>query len=144
MARGVRAEALVPSFPSKTFPNHYTLVTGLYPGHHGIVGNAMRDPRSGRTFTMQNRAEVSDAMWWGGTPIWNTVQRAGRPSAAMFWPGSEAPIGGIRPTHWRPYVDHRPDLDLVDQSLTWLDLPRPERPAFFTLFMSEVDGGGHG
>jgi predicted AlkP superfamily pyrophosphatase or phosphodiesterase len=143
MARGVRAEGLIPSFPTKTFPNHYTLVTGLYPGRHGVVGNSMRDPRTGRLFTMQKREEVSDAMWWGGDPIWNAVQRAGRTSAAMFWPGSEAPIGGMRPTYWMPYAHDRPNGERVDQVLAWLDLPPATRPAFITLYMSDVDAAGH-
>ena len=143
MARGARAEALIPSFPTKTFPNHYTLVTGLYPGHHGVVGNSMRDPRSGRLFTLRTRDEVSDAMWWGGDPIWNGVQRAGRPAAAMFWPGSEAPIAGMRPSRWFAYDEGRSNADRVDQVLAWLDLPEAERPAFITLYMSDADGAGH-
>lgn len=143
MARGVRAERLIPSFPTKTFPNHYTIVTGLYPGHHGVVGNSMRDPRTGRLFTMQKREEVSDAMWWGGDPIWNAVQRAGRVSAAMFWPGSEAPIGGMRPAHWMPYEHSQPNGERVDQVLAWLDLPASARPGFITLYMSDVDAAGH-
>jgi len=143
MARGVHADALMPSFPTKTFPNHYTLVTGLYPGHHGVVGNSMRDPRTGRFFEMRKREETSDAMWWGGDPIWNGVQRAGRASAAMFWPGSEAPINGMRPTYWAPYDQNRPNTDRVDQVLAWIDMPVPKRPAFITLYMSDVDGAGH-
>jgi predicted AlkP superfamily pyrophosphatase or phosphodiesterase len=143
MARGVRAEALIPSFPTKTFPNHYTLVTGLYPGHHGVVGNTMRDPRSGRIFAMHKREEVGDPMWWSGDPIWNAVQRAGGASAAMFWPGSEAPIGGRRPTYWMPYDQDRSNSSRVDQVLAWLDLPGAARPAFITLYMSDVDAAGH-
>lgn len=143
IARGVHAEGLIPSFPTKTFPNHYTLVTGLYPGHHGVVGNSMRDPRTGRLFTMQKREEVSDPLWWGGDPIWNAVQRAGRVAAAMYWPGSEAPIGGTRPTYWSPYNHGRPNNDRVDEVLAWLDLPTAQRPAFITLYMSDVDAAGH-
>ena len=143
MARGVRAAGLIPSFPTKTFPNHYTLVTGLYPGHHGVVGNAMRDPRTGRTFSMSDRAEVADAMWWGGDPIWNAVQRAGGRAAALFWPGSEAPIGGLRPTYWEPYEHQRPNEQRVDQVLAWLDVPSRERPSFLTLYLSDVDSAGH-
>ncbi len=93
MASGVSG-ALIPSFPSKTFPNHYTIVTGLYPGHHGIVGNSVKDPPTGRRFSMSNRKEVQDPMWWGGEPIWVTLQRAGQVAAPLFWPGSEAPIHG--------------------------------------------------
>jgi predicted AlkP superfamily pyrophosphatase or phosphodiesterase len=143
MARGVRAEALVPGFPTKTFPNHYTLVTGLYPGHHGIVGNSMRDPRSGRLFTMSKREEVQDSMWWGGDPIWNAVQRSGRRAAAMFWPGSEAAIGGMRPAYWEAYDHDRSNDRRVDQVFAWLTLPEAERPAFMTLYISDVDAAGH-
>ena len=92
IARGVHAESLIPSFPPKTFPNHYTIVTGLYPGHHGIVANSIFDAATGRTFTTDNVEEVRDPMWWGGEPIWVTVERAGQRSASMFWVGSEAPI----------------------------------------------------
>lgn len=143
MSRGVRAEGLIPSFPTKTFPNHYTLVTGLYPGHHGMVANTVRDPRTGRLFTMSNHAEVADPMWWGGEPVWITLQRTGRRAAAMFWPGSEAPIKGERPSYWTPYDHRMANNARVDRILEWLDLPPPERPSFLTLYFSDVDGAGH-
>lgn len=143
MARGVRAEGIIPSFPTKTFPNHYTLVTGLYPEHHGVVGNSMRDPRTGRLFDIKRSEEVSDPAWWGGEPIWNTVQRAGGGAAAMFWPGSEAPIGGMRPTFWKPFNNDLPNDDRVDQVLAWMDLPPRERPWFVTLYISDADSAGH-
>ena len=142
MARGVSAP-LIPSFPSKTFPNHYTIVTGLYPGHHGVVANAVKDPATGRRLTMSNAKEVQDPMWWGGEPIWVTAQRAGQAAAAMFWPGSEAPILGQRPRFWRPYDDNLPGTNRVDQVLRWLDLPAASRPNFLMLYFSEVDSAGH-
>ena len=142
-ARGVRAENLIPSFPSKTFPNHYTIVTGLYPGHHGIVANTIRDPRTGRTFAQSRAEEQRDPMWWGGEPIWVTAQRQGRVGAAMFWPGSEAPIGGILPRYWKAYDANYPPNDRVDQVLEWLDLPPAERPTFVTLYIGDVDAAGH-
>lgn len=142
-ARGVRANGLIPSFPSKTFPNHYTLVTGLYPGHHGIVANSIRDPATGRMLTMGARNEVADPMWWGGEPLWNTLRRAGGKSAAYFWPGSEAPIGGHHPDYWMPYSDRVPNEERVDQVLKWLDLPPAERPRFLTLYFNDVDSAGH-
>lgn len=143
IARGVRAENLVPSFPSKTFPNHYTIVTGLYPGHHGIVGNAIRDPETGRTFTRTAPRELRDPMWWGGEPIWVTAERQGQPTASMFWVGTEAPIRGIQPRYWHPYDDSYPPNARVDQVLRWLDLPARERPTFITLYFSDVDSAGH-
>jgi predicted AlkP superfamily pyrophosphatase or phosphodiesterase len=140
--RGVSA-ALIPSFPSKTFPNHYTIVTGLYPGHHGVIANAIKDPPTGRRLTMSDRVEVQDPMWWGGEPLWVTVQRAGQAAAAMFWPGSEAPILGQRPRYWVPFDDKVPGARRVDRVLGWLDLPVASRPTFLTLYFSEVDGAGH-
>jgi len=142
-AAGVRAEYLIPAFPSKTFPNHYTLVTGLYPGHHGIVANNIWDAASGRTFALSKRHEVQDPMWWGGEPIWVTAMRAGQRAATMFWPGSEAPIAGRHPTYWRPYDETVAGSDRVAQVLRWLDLPASERPTFLALYFEDTDDAGH-
>jgi predicted AlkP superfamily pyrophosphatase or phosphodiesterase len=141
-ARGVSAD-LIPSYPSKTFPNHYTIVTGLYPGHHGIVANTVKDPPTGRRLSMSNSTENRDPMWWGGEPIWVTVQRAGRLSASMFWVGSEAPIEGQRPNFWAPFNDAFSGAARVDRVLSWLDLPADKRPTLMTLYINDVDGAGH-
>jgi predicted AlkP superfamily pyrophosphatase or phosphodiesterase len=143
IARGVHAQSLIPSFPPKTFPNHYTIVTGLYPGRHGIVANAMFDAETGRTFTNRQVDELRDPMWWGGEPIWVTAERAGQPSATMFWVGSEAPIGGVRPRYWKPYDESYPATGRVDQILQWLDLPAAQRPTFIAGYFSDVDEAGH-
>src|SRR4030095_3986669 len=142
MMSGV-SSALIPSFPSKTFPNHYTIATGLYPGHHGIVGNTVKDPSSGRRLTMSNRQEVQDPMWWGGEPIWVTLQHAGGIAAPFFWVGSEAPIGGERAGFWEPFDEALPASTMGDRVLGWLDLPAAERPTFLTLYFSDVDSAGH-
>jgi len=141
--RGVRAAHLISSFPTKTFPNHYTIVTGLYPGHHGIVANNIRDPTTGRMFSMGARKEVQDPMWWGGEPIWVTLRRAGQLSAPLFWVGSEAPIGGAHARYWKSFDEKLSGPALVDQVLRWLDLPASERPTFLTLYFSDVDTAGH-
>lgn len=142
-ANGVRAVAMQPSFPTLTFPNHYTLVTGLYPDHHGIVANQMFDPRLG-TFIYKDHAAVSDGRWWeGAEPIWVTAERHGLATATMFWPGSEAKIHGHRPDH-APRYDGRVTADQrVDQILQWLDLPPLQRPDFLTLYFDRVDHAGH-
>lgn len=139
---GVRAEWMTPSFPTKTFPNHYTLVTGLIPDHHGIVANSMWDDVLGR-FTMSTRDAVRDARWWGGEPIWVTSEKQGRPAGAMFWPGSEAKIGGVYATHWMPFDDDFPREARVDSVLAWLDVPADHRPSFVSLYYSDVDHAGH-
>ncbi len=143
MTRGVHAQNLIPSFPSKTFPNHYTIATGLYPGHHGIVANNIFDPPTGRTFATTKRAEVQDPMWWGGEPIWTLVERAGKSSAPLFWPGSEAPIAGVMPRFWKAYDENLPAASRVNQALVWLDLPAAERPVFLTLYFEDSDAAGH-
>jgi ectonucleotide pyrophosphatase/phosphodiesterase family protein 5 len=142
-ARGVRAEAMRPSFPSLTFPNHYTLVTGKRPDHHGIVNNNMEDPAiPGVKFGLSNRAAVEDRRWWDeAEPAWVTAEKAGVKTATMFWPGSEAAIQGVRPTHWLPFDGKMPNPARVAQVLRWLDLP--ERPAFLTLYFDTVDHDGH-
>lgn len=142
-ARGVRAEGLIPQFPSKTFPNHYTLVTGLRPAHHGIISNNMVAPDIPGRFAMSNRKVLSDPRWWGGEPIWNTIERQGHLAASMFWPGSETLIGGHRATYWRPFDDHLPNADRVAQVIEWLRLPEGRRPSFLTAYFSDVDSAGH-
>lgn len=141
-ARGVRARALIPSFPVLTFPNHYTIVTGLYPEHHGVVANTMRDPAMPELFT-QSSATAKDARWWGGEPLWVSVVHPGRRAATMFWPGSEAAIDGIRPTYWKPYDKTLTTDDRVAQVLAWLALPAAERPSFVSLYFEKVDSAGH-
>jgi len=145
LAAGGARGAMRPSFPSKTFPNHYTLVTGLRPDRNGIVENNMEDPAiPGVTFRMSNAEAVRDARWWNqGEPIWVAAERAGIVSATMFWPGSEAPIRGVRPRLWRPFDQAVPPDARVDQVLTWLDLPPAERPHLVTLYFDDVDTAGH-
>ena len=142
-AEGVRARSLIPAFPTKTFPNHYTIVTGLYPEHHGIVSNTMYDPQTDARFSLGNREAVQDGRWWGGEPIWVTAEQQGLRTAAFFWPGSEAEIKGTRPTYWMPFDDDFPAEARVDTVLAWLDLPAERRPAFVTLYFSDVDHAGH-
>ncbi|NKZ38869.1 alkaline phosphatase family protein [Oleiagrimonas citrea] len=140
---GVRAKAMEPSFPSLTFPNHYTLVTGLYPDHHGIVNNNMIDPKLGR-FSLGDRKAVADPRWWNeAEPIWVTADKHGLKTATMFWPGSATRIHGYRPDHWRPYNGKLTPTQRVDQVLEWLDLPAQKRPTFLTLYFDRVDHDGH-
>lgn len=141
--RGVRSAGLVPVFPSKTFPNHYTLVTGLYADRHGIVANQFWDPRRGAAYTLRDRDAVRDGTWYGGEPIWVTAERQGMVSASFHWPGSEAAIGGVRPTFWRPYDAAVPNDSLIDQVLQWLRLPPRSRPHLVTAYLHDVDDAGH-
>ena len=135
--------SMKPSFPSVTFPNHYTLVTGLHPDHHGIVGNNMVDAELGR-FSLGNKQAVTDRRWWDqGEPIWVSAERQGAKTATMFWPGSEADIRGVRPSYWAPFDQSMPGDARVDQVLTWLDLPAAQRPALTTLYFDIVDTMGH-
>ncbi len=148
-AEGVQAERLVPVYPTKTFPNHYSLVTGLTAEHHGIVANTMRDPdRLGpdgepATFSLSDRDAVADGRWWGGEPIWVTAENQGLTAATAFWPGSEAEIGGVRPSYWLPYDGDLAYADRVAQALDWLSLPPAERPGLVTLYFEGVDTAGH-
>lgn len=132
-----------PSFPTVTFPNHYTLVTGLHPDNHGIVGNNMVDAELGR-FSLGNKQAVTDRRWWDqGEPIWVTAEKAGIKTGTMFWPGSEAEIRGVRPTYWLPFNQAMPGEARVDQVLSWMDLPADQRPQLTTLYFDIVDTQGH-
>lgn len=140
---GVRADALKPAFPTLTFPNHYTLVTGLYPDHHGIVDNRMVDPASGKTFVYKDSKSIADPAWWGGEPLWVGVEKQGRHSATMFWPGSDVAIDGVRPSHWLHFDARMSPTRRIDQILTWFDLRAEQRPVFYTLYLEQVDHAGH-
>ncbi len=141
-AAGVRAKALIPAFPTKTFPNHYTIATGLYPEHHGIVANLMVDSAIGR-FSTADTIGNRDPRWWGGEPIWVTAIKQGRRAATMYWVGSEGPIQGTRPTYWRPFDPRVPAIARVDQVLEWLSLPVEQVPDLVTLYFNRVDLIGH-
>jgi predicted AlkP superfamily pyrophosphatase or phosphodiesterase len=141
-ARGVQAERLVPAFPSKTFPNHITLVTGLYPEYHGIAANVMRDPLLGR-FATGNDPAVRDARWFTGDPIWTTAEKQGLRAAAYFWPGSEAPIGGVRPRWFYPFDVTTSRAARVTRVLDWLAMPDSAAPHLIAVYFSDVDTDGH-
>jgi len=138
---GVRAKWMIPSFPSKTFPNHYTIATGLYPEHHGIVENNIYD--FGAVFKLDKREEVENPRWWLGEPIWVTAQKQNQIAAAYFFPGTETAIQGVMPTIYRNYNGKVPNELRVDTLLSWFDLPVEKRPTIMTLYFSDVDDAGH-
>jgi predicted AlkP superfamily pyrophosphatase or phosphodiesterase len=140
---GVLAEHMIPVFPTKTFPNHYSLVTGLYTENTGVISNNMYDPEMDETFSLGNRAAVSDGRWYGGEPIWVTAEKQNVPAATMFWPGSEAEIGGVRPTRWMEYDGSIPYEARVDSVINWLQADDESRPGLITLYFSSVDTYGH-
>lgn len=140
-ASGVHAAWLTPSYPTQTFPNHYTLVTGLRPDHHGIVHNDMHDAVLG-TF-VSKRSSARDGRWWGGEPIWVTLQKQGGIAATMFWPGSEARIAGQRPYFYLTYDKQMPAAARCDQVLAWLELPAAQRPGLVTLYFENYDVAAH-
>ncbi len=141
-AEGVCAERMVPSFPTFTFPNLYTLVTGLRPARHGIIANHMFDPEWRANFALGS-ASVQESRWWEGEPLWVTAQKQGVRAACMFWPGSEAEIGGVRPWQWRIYDGQMTARARVQAVLDWLALPAAERPRLITLYFHEADTAGH-
>ena len=142
-AEGVRADAMKPSFPTLTFPNHYTLVTGLYPDHHGIVSNRMVDPSTGKRFVYKDSDTIADAAWWGGEPLWVSVEKHGLHAATMFWPGSDVAIEGVRPSHWAHFDGRLTPDARVDRLLAWTDIHGQARPSFYTLYLEQVDHAGH-
>ena len=142
-ARGVAAEALVPVYPPLTFPAHYSIVTGLHPERHGLVGNRFYDPARGGEYNYRDPASVADGTWYGGEPIWVTAETQGMVAAAMLLVGTEADIGGVRPTFWTRYADRGTHRERVDGVLDWLALPPERRPHLVTLYFASVDGAGH-
>jgi len=141
---GATAQGMLPSFPSITFPNHYSMVTGLYPDHHGIVNNNMKDPRISEPFKLTSRTAVTNSAWWtDAIPIWVSAQRQGLRSSTLFWPGSESKIQGIQPNDWLFYDKNMSASVRVSNLLEWLHRPKTERADFATLYFEDVDSMGH-
>ena len=143
MQRGTRARSMIPVFPSLTFPNHYSLVTGLFPDRHGLVGNSFYDPERRGKYSMTDDDAVRDGTWYGGEPIWVTAETQGMVTACYFWPGSEAAIKGVRPTISTRYDGKIPNGERVKTALQWLAAPAERRPHVVTIYFSEVDDASH-
>ncbi len=141
---GVRAESMIPSYPSETFPNMYTLVTGMYPGNHGIVGNEFFDRNRRASYDRRDPGAVRDGSWYGGTPLWVAAEKEGMLSGSYYWMGSEAAIAGVRPAY---YIHYEPpplsDQERVEGVLEWMSLPEESRPHLITLYFSAIDSVAH-
>ena len=143
VARGVQAEGMIPVFPTKTFPNHYSIATGLYPEHTGLVGNTMYDPQFQEWYRISDRDAVENEKWYFGEPIWNTVEKQGLSAGTMFWVGSEAPIQDMRPTYWKPFDSSISERARIDTVVQWLSYPEGKKVDFGTLYFELVDNAGH-
>lgn len=141
-AKGVKAKYLIPSFPTKTYPNHYSMVTGLYPDHHGIVANKFLDTKLNLTFTLGSKEKYNPA-FYGGNPIWNIAESQGIKTASFYWAGSDLPINGGQPSIWKHYKKGTGLEERIDSVLRWLQLPEAERPHLVTVYLEEPDMAAH-
>ncbi|MEG2101019.1 MAG: ectonucleotide pyrophosphatase/phosphodiesterase [Flavobacterium sp.] len=139
-AEGVHAKSMKPSYPSKTFPNHYSIVTGLYPDHHGIINNVFYDAALNESFSLSSDAKT-DSRYYGGNPIWNLAEQQGVKTASFFWPGSD--IDKRNPSYFKKYDSKIPYGARIDTVLKWLQLPEKQRPHLVTLYFDEPDHTGH-
>ena len=140
---GVQAKSLIPSFPSKTFPNHYTIATGMYPDKHNILGNSFFDYNKQATYSINNREAVGDGSFYSGTPIWVQAAKSGMITSSYFFVGTEAEIQGYRPTNYYDFDSKITHETRVNQALDWLALPAKKRPHLITLYFSDMDDSGH-
>lgn len=137
---GVHAKSMKPSYPTKTFPNHYTIVTGLYPDHHGIINNVFYDASLNESFSLSSNAK-NDSRFYGGNPIWNLAEEQGVKTASFFWPGSD--IDKRNPSYFKNYNGKIPYGARIDTVMKWLQLPEKQRPHLVTLYFDEPDHSGH-
>jgi len=140
---GVEAKSMRPSYPSLTFPNHYAIITGLYPAHHGLVDNYFYDPKKQATYKVSNINAVRDSSWYGGEPLWVLAEKAGMLTASFYWVGSEAAIDGVRPTYYYKYNEKIPIDRRISAVKSWLELPEAKRPHLITFYFPEVDHMEH-
>ena len=141
--QGVSAKAMLPSFPSITFPNHWSLITGLYPSHHGLVDNFFYDYSRKEFYAMSKKENAEDGSWYGGIPLWSLAEKQGVVSASLQWVGSASEAGGIRPTYYYHYHEKFSPEEKISKVVNWLKLPEDVRPHFISLYFPEVDGAGH-
>ncbi len=141
--RGIRASKLYSIFPSKTFPNHYSLATGLYADKHGIVANKFYDPKRRETYRLGDSKTTRDGTWYKGSPLWLSVRDQGLLSASYFWVGSDANIRGQHPNYYLPYEQSKPGEERVKQIVKWLKMPKTKRPHLLQLYFHYVDSAGH-
>jgi predicted AlkP superfamily pyrophosphatase or phosphodiesterase len=139
---GVKAESMIPCYPSVTFPNHYSIVTGLYPSHTGLVSNNFYD-RTLQRFYSYHGPTASEGIWYGGTPLWVLAEKQQMLTASYFWVGSEAPIQGILPTYYYKYNSVAPINQRINTVVSWLKLPADQRPHLITFYLPQVDHEGH-
>jgi predicted AlkP superfamily pyrophosphatase or phosphodiesterase len=140
---GIRADALVPVFPTLTFPNHFSIATGLYPANHGLVGNRFPSIDRRRFFSLRDREAVQDGSWYQGEPIWAAAEKNGMVSAAFFFVGTEANVGGVSLSYWNAFDESISGTQRVDQVLDWLAMPADRRPHLITLYFEHVDTATH-
>jgi len=140
---GVQAEGMIPSYPSLTFPNHYTLVTGLYPSHHGLASNYFYDVNRKSSYGMRDQKAVVDGSWYGGTPLWVLAEKQQMLTASYFWVGSEADIQKTLPTYYYKFNDTTTMDHRIKVVVDWLQLPAEKRPHLITFYISNVDHEGH-
>ncbi|HLY71126.1 MAG TPA: ectonucleotide pyrophosphatase/phosphodiesterase, partial [Puia sp.] len=140
---GINAAYMQPSYPSLTFPNHYSIVTGLYPSHHGIVDNTFYDKQKNETYAIRNKKAVGDGSWYGGTPFWVLAEKQQMLSASFYWVASESAIQGVRPTYYYIYNDAIPIGKRIETVKDWLLLPEDKRPHFITFYFPQVDHQEH-
>ena len=140
---GVQAESLIPCFPTKTFPNHYSIATGMYPDNHGLLSNKFYSYEKKKLYSIGDRETVEDGTFYGGTPIWVQAHKAGLVTASYFFVGSEADVQGIRPDYFYRYDGSVPNEDRVSQVLEWLKMPQAKRPRLITTYFSSMDDVGH-
>ena len=139
---GVKAASMIPGFPSVTFPNHYTIVTGLYPSHQGLVDNSFYDRNLKRFYSYKGKT-ASEGIWYGGTPLWVLAEQQKMVTASYCWVGSEAAIQGIYPTYYYKYNQLTPMDKRIQTVVSWLRLPREKRPHLITFYFPQVDHEGH-
>lgn len=140
---GINSESLIPSFPTKTFPNHYTIATGMYPDKHGIIANSFYSYDKDMTYKIRDREKVEDGSFYGGNPIWIQANKANMVTASYFFVGTEANIQGLKPTYYYRFDNSVKNEVRVNQAIDWLKLPPKKRPHLITMYFSDMDDTGH-
>ncbi|KAM3866496.1 glycerophosphocholine cholinephosphodiesterase ENPP6, partial [Diretmus argenteus] len=141
---GVKVDYMTPDFPSLSYPNYYSLMTGRYCEVHHMTGNYMWDEASSKEFLIGTNADSRLPLWWDGSePIWVTLQKLGKSVFMYYWPGCEVEILGVRPKFCREYVYNPSEKNLTDSIEHALNALQSGQGDMAAIYYEKIDVEGH-
>nr|XP_046262008.1 glycerophosphocholine cholinephosphodiesterase ENPP6 isoform X2 [Scatophagus argus] len=141
---GVKVDYMTPDFPSLSYPNYYSLMTGRHCDVHQMTGNYMWDNASKKEFLIGTNPDSRLPLWWNGSePLWVTLQKLGKKVFMYYWPGCEVEILGVRPSFCEKYVYNPSEKNLTDSIVNALNVLSSGKAGMAAIYYEKIDVEGH-